>query len=276
VKFEMAPDGKHSMRVLAAALAAVTPAAAQQMETETPPGDRWTVSVAPYLWIASMDGNATVGGVKSDVDVPFSDLLKDLSGGLMMAVDVVKGRFGIGLNGLFARVSSDADVGSTELDVTSDSGQLAVLPFYRLVQWQYGVSSSGKPLRLVVAPEAGFRLTYMRTELEIRRGPTVDSSENWADPPDRFAHRAGPHRPLGGHRRGQPRRLRRRLGLHLERPGLRRVPVQRVRAADHAASRLPRAVSGLSPPRLRVGCDHARTGHRYRDAVLTRASIARE
>ena len=168
---------------MAATLAAASPAVAQQpAATATPPGDRWTIEVAPYLWIASMDGNATVGGVKSDVDVPFSDLLKDLSGGLMMAVDVDKGRFGIGLNGLFARVSSDADVGSTEIDVTSDSGQLAVLPFYRLIQWQYGTSSSGKPLRLVVAPEAGFRLTYMRTELEIRRGPTVDNSENWVDP----------------------------------------------------------------------------------------------
>jgi hypothetical protein len=95
---------------VAATLAAVTPAVAQQMETATPPGDRWTVSVAPYLWVASMDGNATVGGVKSDVDVPFSDLLKDLSGGLMTAVDVEKGRFGIGVNGLFARVSPDSDV----------------------------------------------------------------------------------------------------------------------------------------------------------------------
>jgi hypothetical protein len=135
---------------MAATLAPVAPAAAQQMETATPPGDRWTIEVAPYLWIASMDGNATVGGIKSDVDVPFSDLLKDLSGGLMTAVDVERGRFGIGLNGLFARVSSDADVGSTEIDVTSDSGQLAVLPFYRLVEWQYGTSSSGAPLRLIV------------------------------------------------------------------------------------------------------------------------------
>jgi hypothetical protein len=167
---------------VAATLATVTPAVAQQIETATPPEDRWTVSVAPYLWLASMDGNATVSGVKSDVDVPFSDLLKDLSGGFMTAVDVERGRFGIGVNGLFARVSSDTDVGPIEIDTTSDTGQLAVLPYYRLVEWQYRVSSSGQPMRLVVAPEAGFRVTYMRTELEIRRGRTFDSSETWVDP----------------------------------------------------------------------------------------------
>jgi hypothetical protein len=174
------PCTRMVVAVMAAMLAA-TPALAQE-PTGTPPSDRWTIQVAPYLWIASMDGNATVGGIKSDVDVPFSDLLKDLSGGLMMAVDVEKGRFGVGLNGLFARVSSDAETNGIEIDATSDSGQLAVLPFYRLVEWQYGTSSSGRPLRLVVAPEAGFRYTYMRTELEVRGGRAVDGSESWVDP----------------------------------------------------------------------------------------------
>ena len=166
---------------MAATLRAAAPALAQQAEA-APPGDRWTVEVAPYLWAAALDGNATVGGIKADVDVPFSDLLKDLSGGAMLLVSVEKGRFGIGVNGLFARVSSDSDVGPIEIDATSDTGQLAVAPYYRLVEWQYGVSSSGRPLRLVVAPEAGFRITYMRTELEVRGGRTVDQSESWVDP----------------------------------------------------------------------------------------------
>jgi len=168
---------------VAATLAAVTPAAGQQPEaTAGLPGDRWTVTLAPYLWLVAMDGNATVAGVKSDVDVPFKDTLKDLSFGAMMAVDIEKGRFGIGVNGLFARVSPDSDAGGIKIDATSDSGQLAIAPFYRLVEWQYGVSSPGRPLRLVVAPEAGFRVTYLRTELEIRGGPTVDQSETWVDP----------------------------------------------------------------------------------------------
>ena len=130
-----------------------------------------------------MDGHAAVGGIKSDVDVPVQDVLKDLSFGAMLAVDVQKDRFGVGVNGLFARVSPDSEVGDIKIDATSDSAQLAILPFYRLVEWQYGVSSSRQPLRLVVAPEAGFRYTYLRTELEIRGGPgTVDGSESWVDP----------------------------------------------------------------------------------------------
>jgi hypothetical protein len=168
---------------VAVMLAPAAPAAGQQPEPPASALDEgWNIRVAPYLWAASMDGHASVGGIKADVDVPFSDLLKDLSGGAMLLVDVEKGRLGVGVNGLFARVSSDTDVGDIEIDTTSDSGQLAVLPYYRVLEWQYGVSSSGTPLRLVVAPEAGFRFTYMRTELEVRGGRTVDSSESWVDP----------------------------------------------------------------------------------------------
>src|SRR5690606_23700124 len=35
-------------------------AAVAQEPTEAPSGDRWSLSVAPYLWAAAMDGHATV------------------------------------------------------------------------------------------------------------------------------------------------------------------------------------------------------------------------
>jgi hypothetical protein len=124
---------------VAATLGAAMPAVGQEPgPTPAPSGDRWNLRVAPYLWAASMDGHASVGGIKADVDVPFSDLLKDLSGGAMLLVDVEKGRLGVGVNGLFARVSSDTDAGSIEIDTTTDTGQLAgraVLPGGRLGVW---------------------------------------------------------------------------------------------------------------------------------------------
>jgi hypothetical protein len=87
------------------------PAAGQSPDTAPSPEDKWVFRVAPYLWATSMDGNATVGGIKSDVDVPFSDILKDLSFGAMLAADMQKGRVGIGVNALYARVSPDSEVG---------------------------------------------------------------------------------------------------------------------------------------------------------------------
>jgi hypothetical protein len=173
----------------AIALAALTllpgaaPAAAPSTDA-VDTGDRWLVTVAPYLWATAMVGNATVRGIESDVDVPFSDILKDLSFGAMMLVDVARGPFGIGVNGLYARVSPDTDVGPIEIDTTSDTVQLGVAPYYRVIDWAYRTSPSGRPLRLRVEPEVGFRFTYLRAELEVRgaRGRTFDQSESWVEP----------------------------------------------------------------------------------------------
>lgn len=155
---------------------------AQDPSTDLPPGDRWTFAVAPYLWAISLDGTAKVKGIEADVDVPFSDALKDLSFGAMLLVDARRGRFGIGVNGVFTRVSPDDEVGPIEIDVTSDLAQLGVGPYYRVVEWQFGESASGRPLRVIVEPTAGVRLNHLRLELEVRRGRQFDDSETWVDP----------------------------------------------------------------------------------------------
>jgi hypothetical protein len=167
---------------LALAMLGATPAAAQSPDTAPAPQDKWVFRVAPYLWATAMDGNARVGPVEADVDVPFSDILKDLSFGAMLAADVQRGNIGIGVNALYARVSPDNEVGPIEIDTTSDTVQLGVAPYYRILEWTYRTTASGKPMRLVIEPEAGFRYTYLRAELEIRRGPTVDKSESWVEP----------------------------------------------------------------------------------------------
>jgi hypothetical protein len=172
--------------VALAMLAGAAPAAGQSSETAAPSAkDRnsgWSFTIAPYLWATSLDGNATVGGTKSDIDIPFKDILKDLSFGGMVLVDVERGPFGLGINGMFARVSPDSENNGVKIDTTSDTLQLEVAPYYRLVDWAYGVSSSGQPLRLVIEPEAGFRFTYLRVELEVRNGPNIDENESWVEP----------------------------------------------------------------------------------------------
>lgn len=163
-------------------LACAGGARAQDAATDLPPEDRWTFAVAPYLWAISLDGNASAKGIDADVDVPFSDALKDLFFGAMLLVDARRGRFGIGVNGVFTRVSPDDEVGPFELDVTTDLAQLGIGPYYRAVDWQWGETASGQPLRLIVEPTVGVRLNHLRLEFEVRGGRQVDDSETWVDP----------------------------------------------------------------------------------------------
>jgi len=168
--------------LLAAALALAAPAHAQESSTALPPDDRWSFALAPYLWMIELDGNATVGGIKTDVDVPFKDSLKDLSFGGMLLGTVRKGRFGFSLNGVFTRVSPDDEVGGVDIDTTSDLAQLAAAPFYRVVDWTYRTDADGTPRRFYLEPYAGARLNYLRVELEIRGGRQFDQNQTWVDP----------------------------------------------------------------------------------------------
>ena len=163
-------------------LACAGGARSQDAATDLPPEDRWTFVVAPYLWAISLDGDAAVRGIEADVDVPFSDALKDLSFGAMLLVDARRGRFGIGVNGVFTRVSPEDEVGPLDIDVTSDLAQLGIGPYYRAVEWQYGESASGQPLRLILEPWVGVRLNHLRLEFEVRGGRQFDDSQTWVDP----------------------------------------------------------------------------------------------
>ncbi len=163
-----------------------TPALAQEATTERPPDDRWTFTMAPYLWATSLDGNASVGGVDADVDLSFGDILDDLAIGGMLLVDVQRGRFGIAVNGVFARLEPEGELGPIQLDVTNDTTWIGVAPYYRAVEWTYRTSPSGRPMRLVVEPLAGIRYTNLRIELDGTgprgNGRQVDQSEAWVDP----------------------------------------------------------------------------------------------
>ena len=241
---------------------------AQEAATELPPEDPWTFVVAPYLWAISLDGDAKLGGLEADVDVPFSDTVKDLSIGAMLLVEARRGRFGIGVNGVFARVSPEDDVGPFELDVTSDLAQLGIGPYWRALEWQYGEGASGRPLRLVLEPTVGVRLNHLRLELDLSGGRQVDDSETWVDPIVGTQVRARSGRALVHHGGGGRRRRRRRLGSVVERPGLPRLPHERVRPADDLGARLPRGLRRLRPQRVRMGRHPARPDPGRGAAVL--------
>jgi hypothetical protein len=149
---------------------------AQDAAAEPPPEDRWSFTVAPYLWAISLDGDATVAGLGADVDAPFSDTVKDLSFGAMLLLDARRGRFGVGVNGVFTRVTPDDDVGAIEIDITADLGQVAVAPYFRALDWDFGRSASGRsgvsrlphqPVR--PADHAGARIPRAARRLRSRR-----------------------------------------------------------------------------------------------------------
>ena len=149
-------------------------------------GDQWHFNVAPYLWGASLNGDVRIGRVEADVDLDFIDILKDLSLGAMLYAEARKQRYGAFTNMFFVR-TRDSSGGDVDVDVKSDTAQIAVGGFYRVLEWQWGETADGSPLQLAVEPLAGIRWSYLRAEVQFSGGgaidlPQADRSESFVDP----------------------------------------------------------------------------------------------
>ena len=167
--------------LLGAALFVSDSATGQERASDTPP-DRWVVAATTFAWAISVDGHASVGGQKADVDLPFSDTLKDLSMAAMGTVAARHGAFGIYVTPFFSRTRSDEEVGDLEARVRSDTTMLGFGGLYRLVDWEAEAGArgfQGGQLELGL----GARITDLRTEINGRHGlPKFDDSKTWIDP----------------------------------------------------------------------------------------------
>ncbi len=170
------------LAVLITAGIALCAAPAEAEDAAAPPegpAKDWRVTIAPYAWLTSLNGNATIAGIDTDVDVGFGDILKNLNMAGMLLVDVQKGRWIANVNFVGARIKDDS---ADNLDVTSDTVQLGSSLAYLVVDHQIGESGTGEPLTARLGPLVGARLTYLRAEIDNRAGPSADRSESWVDP----------------------------------------------------------------------------------------------
>jgi hypothetical protein len=81
----------------------------------------WQYELTPYFLAAGLNGDAGVRGVSADVDMSFSDIWDDPDCGLMGVFTTSKGRWTLGLEGVFFKLESD-EVKS----VTGPFGQVTV------------------------------------------------------------------------------------------------------------------------------------------------------
>lgn len=147
--------------------------------------DRWRFTVAPYIWGAAINGDVTLGPVQEDVDLSIIDILKDFGFGGMLYAEARTPRFGFFTNLLFVR-TKDESSGTVETDVKTDTAQVALGAFYRVLDWHWGKSLGGQPLSVALEPLAGVRWSYLRGEVEFSGGPVnlpqADRSESFFDP----------------------------------------------------------------------------------------------
>jgi hypothetical protein len=125
-------QGKRFVVLVIAALILVTFAPSVLAKEQSDEGSGWEFSVAPYMWFVALDGDATLKGVKSDVDIDFSDIWDELNIGGMVAFEARKSRFGIYADTVYANLGKDTSVGYVGIDPSIDTLWAGLGGSYRL------------------------------------------------------------------------------------------------------------------------------------------------
>ncbi|MDX8508746.1 hypothetical protein [Mesorhizobium captivum] len=126
--------------VLICAIALACTARAADVETEPPvpppsPEREWTLTVAPYFWIAGIDGKVGLFGREPvEVNASFSDIIKDFKFGGMVVSELNNGTIGIFNDLMYVNTKSKESVTrslggvpatlSATVDVSSFTGTL--------------------------------------------------------------------------------------------------------------------------------------------------------
>ena len=167
------PNSAAGFGALMAALALAAPVAAE---------DEWSVTVSPYVWTASLDGKASLAGLDTHVDVPFSEIFESLDFALFTDVEIRKGRWGLFLDGQHVKTSQEENLRSQELGlgVTTSRAQGAV--FYRIYDSpQGGDTATGTPRSFTIDPMVGLRWNRLKANVKVL-GREVSRKADWTEP----------------------------------------------------------------------------------------------
>jgi uncharacterized protein YycO len=127
---------------LATALLAGTPAPkAPPTVAISPTIDPWEITLSPYGWMAGLEGTTGVRGFTAETDVPLKDILRNLDMIAMLNLEARKGRWGGWVDGLYLKMSMDAQTPGPLLDSVGVSIEQIVAEaamFYRLVESDRG------------------------------------------------------------------------------------------------------------------------------------------
>jgi hypothetical protein len=157
-----------------------------QMPGNNPAGKDWTFFIMPYLWMTGINGDVTVKGFKSHVDVDFSDIIKHFDFGGEVHIEAMwKSRYGFFIDPTYIKLSSKKDIAlpnGGQIDkITEKQWLVEAGGVYRLGEWPGGRGM--KDNRVALDALVGGR--YMSTDVDIKLKNTtpthVGGDKDWLD-----------------------------------------------------------------------------------------------
>ena len=138
-----------------------------QENSESSSTGEWSFELAPYVWLSGVEVDAVIGPNAGSMDQDFGDILEDLEGGLMLAFEGRKDRWGFFTDTIFTALEDTQVVSGTT--VTTDSDQLLLK-----VAGTYRFGNEDRHFDVM----AGGRYVHLRVKLVAAGVGSADESEN--------------------------------------------------------------------------------------------------
>jgi len=142
--------------------------------------DGWKFTIGPNFWLAGIDGDATIKGRDVDFDVDFSDIIDNADGGLMMRMELQKGKFGFFLQPNYLKLSADGKAERVKADIDVEFWMVEFGGFYELNKW-------GDNMPTTLEALVGARYWDLSTDVKLKAKVSgvkrkLDSDHDLIDP----------------------------------------------------------------------------------------------
>jgi len=142
----------------------------------------WKFRAAPYLWLVALDGDVTVRGQESDLDLSFNDIWDELNIAGMLTFDARKGNWGIFGDMIGANLGKSKKVGGIKIDPTIKLALLTAGGSYRFGTWRLSDAAIQDGPAVTVDGMFGVRYTYLDIDLDFKRIRDTSGHKDWFDP----------------------------------------------------------------------------------------------
>lgn len=140
----------------------------------------WWLTISPYGWVTSTDGDMGVAGRVAPVDISFKDTLEDLEIAFMLAVEGGFDRWSFGFDGIYGASSSGGALPAAALPFTNATVDFD--QFFGRVHSGYQVIKDDDA---TLTAFVGARYSYLSADIVFSGGApsvAVSGSKSWIDP----------------------------------------------------------------------------------------------
>jgi len=143
-------------------------------------GSAWEFRLIPYAWLVALDTKTTVRNHTANMNIPFSDILRNMDLAGQVHFEAQKGKWGFFIDPTYLKLSQDGtlrDGRDTKLQIEQWLVELGGM--YQLGKW----SLDGKGKRsITVDALGGGRYWYLSADLDIGSNINPSQKTQWVDP----------------------------------------------------------------------------------------------